>query len=167
MRRSPSDLPLAAAGDSGVELAELVSDQDNKILADGLKRLGMSEALVKKIKDLDRLAESSGKLISVSLQKTHGMYLVQLFHLMEMADDLRERLSKKSTDEGYEAMSSQDRAFLLRCYTEMVKESGNGYEKMLKGAQVMTEMLLGAGGDNSNAPVVKRKPGWGRDAKGK
>lgn len=161
MRRMPGDRPPVV---DDVELAELVTDHDNEILSKGLKRLGMSDELVKKIKDLDRLAESSGKLISVSLQKTHGMYLVQLFNLMEMADALRLRLNAKHGDDGFEPMSNMDRAFLLRNYTDMVKEAGNGYKMMLTGAQVMTEMLLGSESQDGKAPVIRKKPGWGRNA---
>lgn len=159
MRRTPADRPTQP---EDVELAELVTDQDNKILADGLKRLGMSDELVKKVRDLDRLAESSGKLISVSLQKTHGMYLVQLFNLMDMADKLKDRLAKKQGDEGFEPMSNLDRAFLQRNYTEMVREAGNGYKLMLSGALAMTEMLKGA--TEQGGGVVKKKPGWTRGA---
>lgn len=156
MNRDPSDLPAAPRS---VELAELVSETDNIILRDGLAKLGVSSKMIERIKNLDGLATSSGKFLSVSLEKTHRMYFLQLVSLMEMGDELRERLMIPAGQEGYIA-NDEARAFFNKNYIDMVKEAGNGYKQMLEGAQAMVRMM--AAMQPTTPEGRKRKPGFNK-----
>lgn len=158
MTRSPSDLPPAAPPivPTSATLAEVVSEADNEMLRNGLKKLGVSAETLTKLKDLDGLAQSAGHFLSISLEKTHRMYFLQLVHLMELADSIRIRLNKPKGEEGY-VESDEARAFFTKNYTDIVKEVGNGYKNMLNGAEAMVSMLSTARG----APVANRKKmGW-------
>lgn len=157
MNRTPQGLPSPG----GVELAQVVGEADNLILRDGLKKLGVSEKTLERLKTLDGLAKSSGHFLSISLEKTHRMYFLQLVHLMEVSDDLRERLLAKEGEKGYIG-DDEARAYFNRNYAEMVKEAGSGYKLMMEGAQAMVKMLQAAKGDEELPGGGTKKPGWGR-----
>lgn len=143
-----------------VELAQMVSESDNELLRKGLKKLGVSDKMVERLKTLDGLARSSGHFLSISLEKTHRLYFLQLIGLNEVADELRARLLAKPDEPGWVA-GDEERAFLNRNYSEMVKEAGNGYKIMMEGAANMVRMLAAAkGNDDPTGPTGK--PKWGR-----
>lgn len=143
-----------------VELAQMVSESDNELLRKGLKELGVSDKMVERLKTLDGLARSSGHFLSISLEKTHRLYFLQLIGLNEVADELRTRLLAKPNEDGY-ITNDEARAFLNRNYAEMVKEAGNGYKIMMEGASNMVRMLAAAkGNDDPTGPTGK--PKWGR-----
>ncbi len=143
-----------------VELAQMVSEADNEILQRGLKKLGVSESMLKRLKNLDGLARSSGHFLSISLEKTHRLYFLQLVGLNEVADELREKLLAKPGQPGH-IVDAEARAYFNRNYAEFVKEAGNGYKLMMEGASNMVRMLQAAKGDD-DAPGPSGKPKWSR-----
>lgn len=156
MNRRPLDLPPIAP--TGVELAEMVSAADKEFHELGLKKMGISEKLLKRIRDLDGLAPSSGSFIAISLEKVSRSYYVQVMELMEMAKDLRDSLMTKGGQPGYIA-DDKARAYFNKNYIEMVKEAGRAYELFLTGAQVMVEMMIKTKGlEMPNGK--KKKHGW-------
>lgn len=144
----------------GVELAQMVSESDNELLRKGLKKLGVSDKMLSRLKTLDGLAKSSGHFLSISLEKTHRLYFLSLIGLNEVADELRQRLLAKEGEPGYIA-SDESRAYFNRNYAEFVKESGNGYKLMMEGAANMVRMLQAANGDE-DAGAALGKPKWSR-----
>jgi hypothetical protein len=144
----------------GVELAQMVSEADNEILRKGLKKLGVSEKMISRLKTLDGLAKSSGHFLSISLEKTHRLYFLQLLGLNEVADELRGRLLAKAGEPGY-VNDDEARACFNRNYAEYVKEAGNGYKLMMEGASAMVRMLQAAKGDE-DGPTGGGKPKWSR-----
>lgn len=159
LNRTPISLPDTPPG--AVELAEMVSDADKTFHEAGLKKLGVSDKLIERIRNLDSLAPSSGSFIALSLEKTHRSYYLQLMELMEMAQDLRARLMAKAGEPGYIG-DDKARAFFNKNYIEMVKEAGRGFELMLGGAQAFVKMLMDTNGENAggNGGATKKKPGW-------
>lgn len=164
--RRPEDLP-PALGAPTLELREIVAEADRRRFRASLRKAGVSEKQLQKMKDLDGLAENTGMLLAVSLQQTHQNYIGQLFMLSEVSDELRERLRgtphPDRVDE-FLPLDAESASFLYRCYTEMVKEHGRGYQLMMEGAQAMIRMMMMAKGDDPNNGPQK-KPGWGKPKK--
>lgn len=150
--RTPEDLPEIP---DGIDLAETVAASDNILLLGKLKEMGIGEETLAKLKSLDGMATSTGKFLSISLEKTHRMYFFQLVALMEIAEKLR------TTELADANIKGEQRAFFLKCYTDMVKEAGRGYNNMMQGAQGLVSMLL-ASSDKPGAPAGNSKPGWTR-----
>lgn len=136
----------------------MVSEADKAFHEAGLKTLGASDNLLKRIRDLDGLAKTSGGFIAISLEKTARSYYVQVMELMETAHQLRQRLMAKKGEEGYVA-DDEARAFFNKNYLEMVKEAGRAYQLMLMGAEAMVKMLILTKGDDPSGGT-KKKPGW-------
>lgn len=159
LNRGPLDLPKGTP--AAIELAEMVSDQDNAMLREGLKKLGVRTETIERLRTLDGLARSSGHFLSISLEKTHRMYFLQLVHLMELSDDLRAKLMAKPGEDGY-IVDDEARAAFNKNYAEMVKESGRGYALMMEGAAAMVKMMQAAKGDDDQPGGGMKKPKWGR-----
>lgn len=145
----------------GVELAQMVSESDNEILRKGLAKLGVSETMIKRLKTLDGLAKSGGHFLSISLEKTHRLYFLQVVHLHEVTDLVRHRLMAKPGEDGHIA-SDETRAYFTRNYVELVKEGGSAYKLMMEGASNMVRMLQAAKGGDDETPGATGKPKWGR-----
>lgn len=158
MQRQPVALPETAP--SAVELAEMVSAADKAFHELGLKKLGASDKLIERIRNLDGLAKTTGGFIAISLEKTSRSYYLQVMELMETAQNLRARLHAKAGEEGY-IENDEARAFFNKNYIEMVKEAGRAYELMLSGAEAMVRMMKAATSDD-DAPGATKKPRWGR-----
>lgn len=156
LNRKPDDLPQDP---TEIELVQLVSETENELHQLGLKKLGLSDKLLKRLKRLDGLASSSGAFIAISLEKTHRSYYVQLLELMEMAEELRVKLMIPRDQPGA-VVDDEARAFFNKNYIEMVREAGRGYEMMLTGATAMVKMI----GDAKGLDIPggkKKKAGWG------
>lgn len=157
MNRNP--LMTFPKGDpESVELAQMVEQCDRELQETGLRELGVSEGLLKRLKGLEKLARSSGHFIAISLETTHRSYYLQVLELMELANELRRRLMAKAGETGYIA-DDETRAFFNKNYIEMVKEAGRAYELMLTGAQAMVKMIVDTKGlEMPNGR--KKKHGW-------
>jgi hypothetical protein len=153
---------LQDIGPESVDLAQMVAESDNEILRKGLKELGVSDEMLERMKTLDGLARTSGHFLSVSLEKTHRLDFLQLIHLHEVADGLRQKLLAKAGAPGHIA-DDETRSYLNRNYVELVKAGGEGYKLMMEGAQAMVRMLAAAQGDDpEDKPTGTGKPRWGR-----
>lgn len=141
-----------------VELAQMVEKCDRELQEKGLRELGVSEDLLKRLKGLEGLARSSGHFIAISLETTHRSYYLQVLELMELANQLRRKLMAKAGEEGYIG-DDEARAFFNKNYIEMVKEAGRAYELMLTGAQAMVKMIVDTKGLEMPGGR-KKKHGW-------
>jgi hypothetical protein len=157
MQRSMGE--VAPPAPSTIELASIVSEADNEILRAGLEKLGVSPATIEKFKNLDALAKTSGHFLSVSLEKVHRMYFLQLVNLMELGDSIRARLMIPVGQEGY-LSDEEARAYANKNYIDIVKTTGDGYKNMLQGAQAIVAMLKGSSGEDPKG--AKRKPGFSK-----
>jgi len=143
-----------------MSLANEVMQMDRDAYRDALKKYGVSDRQLDKLRALDGLAKNAGHLLSISLQMTHQNYIGQLHNLADVADELKERLNPDMPSEEYAALS--------RAYIECVKEAGKGYGIMLTGTEAMVRMMAAAKGRSPSD--TKTTHGWGpmkkvRDAK--
>jgi hypothetical protein len=171
MGRTAADAPpgVAVGKPSGINLTNIVDEEDAKMLLEGLRAIGLPEKDLKRIKDLSALAKSNGHFIASSLQTTHRSYFVQVMELTTVARNLKERYldDVEEVDKETQAKvmvrnnrcSDEERAYFYKCYTEMVKEAGRAYEIMMNGAQAMIRMLQAAGGDDDENQA-NAKPAW-------
>lgn len=156
--RKPEDRPpqLPQNATDSLKVISLVSPEDTERLLDGLANFDFSAKSLERIRLLGNLAADTGRFIAVSLEKTHQNYIVQQFGLMELAADIRRRLSIPKGEADY-VSDEETRAMLHHTYVEMVKESGRGVNLSIEMAEVITRMLEAAG---SKAKKGKVKMGW-------
>lgn len=155
------DRDLSERQPNAIELANMVGEAEKLMHEKALKRLGVSDTLIQRIRDLDGLASTSGHFIALSLEKTHRSYYLQSMQLMELAHSLHKRLMSDSKDPDGIA-DDEIRACFNRNYTDMVREAGRTYELMLTGAQAMVEMMLKMRDSDSGRRRPTGKPGWDR-----
>jgi hypothetical protein len=163
MDRSPETQPSAIPSPAAVNLALGIAEQDAKILLEGLKALGIQEKTLDRLRKLDGLAQSNGHFLSVSLQTTHRMYFLQLVEMMEVAQKMKsdyldyEQDDPKNPGQKLGRLTHEERAWFYKCYTEMVKEAGKGYNTMMEGTKAMVMMLKAAAGDGDKPKTGKPK----------
>jgi hypothetical protein len=164
--RRNGSLPASVKDAPTIELGEVVAEADRRRYRAALRKAGVPEKQLEKMKNLDGLATSTGMLISVSLQQTHQNYIGQLHMLSSACDDLHERLKGVTMEDGTVVpLDAESASFLYRCYTEMVKEQGRGYQLMMEGAQALIRMMMMAKGDDPEGRGAQKKPGWGKPKK--
>ncbi|MBU2072773.1 MAG: hypothetical protein KKA68_21270 [Gammaproteobacteria bacterium] len=145
---------------STVDLVEIVSDCDRQLHELGLKKMGLSETLINRVRKLDGLAANTGKFLSISLEKLSRSYYVQVLELMEIAQENRRRIMIPEGQPGH-LSDAQEVTWANKIYIEQVKEAGRAYELFLHGAQAMVEMMIKVE-KSGKAPAGQRaKPGWG------
>jgi hypothetical protein len=116
-------------------------------MSEGLAKLGVKPETIQKLRDLEGLARDGGRFLSMSVQKTHEIYFLQLIKLFEEA----ERIRKDYLDN--DEISAKDKAFWRRMYLDMVKESGKGYKLTFDGARALAEMMMAGMPDPRPAQV--------------
>jgi len=164
MDRSPDTQPDSIPSPASVNLALGIAEQDAKILLEGLKALGIQDKTLERLRKLDGLAQSNGHFLSVSLQTTHRMYFLQLVEMMEVAQRMKddyieaEIVDPANPEKKLSRLSHEERAWFYKCYTEMVKEAGKGYNTMMEGTKAMVMMLKAASGDGDKPK--QGKPKW-------
>lgn len=152
MARSAADIPRIPPGPSEMEMAAAVTHQDNELHLKALSELGVSDKMQETLRKLDALAPSSAVMLSISLEKTHRLYYILLVNLSEAAMDLKSKLTDPTL-----TYTAEERFFLNRNFTEMVKEVGRGYGLTMAGAEAIVRMLKGSEGSSGGR---KAKPGW-------
>lgn len=170
LTRSPEEAPAAIVEDGvpppkDINMALAIAESDMQAMRDGLKRMGIGDSTLAKLKELDTLAKNDGLFLSISLRTTHRMYFVQAVNLMETADGLKKRYldpvqdPDKAPGETKENnnCNAEERAYFYKCYHEMVKESGRAYSLMMAGTEAMVRMLKAATGDDKPR---SKKPKW-------
>lgn len=142
--RTPSIIPNGSAVGT-VDLGDIVSENDTNIMRLGLKKMGASESLLKSLKQLDKLAESGGKFLAVSLQTTHRMHFVQTIASFELADRIKKLLDADDAEADPEKkLSHEDRMGYFSLYLEMQDATGKAYTLTLKGTESMVRMMMAA-----------------------
>lgn len=118
------------------EVTRQFFEADRELMANGLSKLGLKPSTIQKLRDLEGLAEGSGKFLSMSVQTMHQMFFGQMMHLFERAEHIRETFLMK------EDLPVKERMYWNRLYMDMVREIGKGYKLTFDGARALTEMLL-------------------------
>jgi hypothetical protein len=118
------------------EVTAQILEADRALMAEGLAKLGVKPETIQKLRDLEGLARDGGRFLSMSVQKTHEIYFLQLVKLFEEAERIRTEFLDKDD------ISPKDKAFWRRLYLDMVKESGKGYQNTFDGARALAEMMM-------------------------
>jgi hypothetical protein len=142
--RKPGDKPEGLpSGD--MNLGDIVSEQEMRIMHLGLKKMGASETLLKSLKGLDKLASSGGKFLAICLQTTHRMHFVQTLGTFELAARVKKILDDDDAEkDAAKKLSHEDRQDYYGLYLEMQASTGNAYNLTLKGTEAMVRMLMAA-----------------------
>ncbi len=164
--RTAKDIPAQEEIDAkamipeDVELTDVITTEDSAHFRKGLKNMGVSERMLKKIKNLDGLAKSGGQFLAASLKMTHGLYVFQLTKLDEQIDGILDDLNNDRIEtDPKKKMSHEDRSYLLNCYATLVQESARGYRLNLQGTKAMVDMIRAA--REKTGGQTNKKPGWG------
>lgn len=156
--RTPSDLPDGVTND--LDLADIVGKADKMLFRRDLKKMGVGEKMLEKIKSLEGMALSGGQFLAASFQMSHQLYFLQLLGLDEQLDYVRKILKEDSDkSDPKEKMSHFDRVFYFKAYSAMVAESARGYRLMQAGTESLIRMLRAGG--NKPGDTKRAKPGWG------
>lgn len=152
--RSPDEIPVAP---SDPQLGTMVI-QTEKLIRDGLEKIGVPATTIARLKAFDGLAVGAGAFLAQSLQDTHQIYYVNLLKLDEMAADIKRRYLDPGATEG---LADLERMFWQRAYNEIVDQLGKGYDRMLSGTQAMVAMMKAQRDrQDGNGKMPKSKPGF-------
>lgn len=155
MLRNPSQVPALIPAQ---DLGQMVKVTE-KLLGGGLKKLGVPEATIKKLRDLSGLRIDAGAMLAVSLQDTHQLYYLQLLTLQARADEIKKRYLSEEDPDCVQDLPPMERMFWQRAHTEIVEQLGKGYDRMMAGTQAMVAMMKG--GKDKNAPASEQsEAGW-------
>lgn len=158
MLRSPSKTPLPIPA---ADLGQMVKVTEKLLGPGGLKKLGVPEATLAKLRDLRALNIDFGGFLAVSLQDTHQLYYLQLLGLQARADEIKRLyLSEEEPDpEGKRpVVDPLQRMFWQRAHTEIVEQLGKGWDRMMAGTQAMVAMERGKG--NKEKTEKPADVGW-------
>ena len=151
MTRGRSDAPPAFAptrqeGDS--VLADVVQIQDEELIIQGLKKVGISDEMVEKLRNISALGPTAGRFMASSLALTHKLMVVQTIELKVEADYIREHYLRN------ENLSAEERSYWQKSFNEIADLIGKGFDRTLAGTQALIAMQRGAAGKGRPA-----KPG--------
>lgn len=158
MGRDPLMLPEVKQPNE-IELVDLLSKADYDMHRSRLRKLGLPDSVLERIKELEKLAPSTGHMIALSLEIGHRDYHVTGLQLTAMLDGLWRRLMAKKGDPDHIA-DSEERAFLMKVYIDGVKERGNFFKIMLTAGEAMVKMMDGVAHVGEGPATKKKKPGW-------
>ena len=93
MTRHPEDIPPPAFAPAPVQgdamLAEMVRKQDDELVIKGLEKVGIGDAMLKKLRNISSLGSSPGQFMATSLGLTHKLMVVQTIELAEEAEYIK------------------------------------------------------------------------------
>lgn len=138
MLRTPAQLPVAVAA---ADLGQMVQATEKLLARGGLKKLGVPEATIAKLRDLRGLNIDFGAFLAVSLQDTHQLYYLRLMKLDAMLDEIDKRyLAINATEQG---ITIDQRMTWQRTYNEGVAMFAQGWRNMMAGTEAMVAMERG------------------------
>lgn len=151
MTRGRSDAPPAFAPskqEGDAVLAEVVQIQDEELIIQGLKKVGISDEMLEKLRNISALGPTAGRFMASSLALTHKLMVVQTIELKQEADYIREHYLRD------ENLSAEERSYWQKCYNEIADLIGKGFDRTLAGTQALIAMQRGGAGKGRPA-----KPG--------
>ncbi len=157
--REEDDMPADAkdAANGGVEIIQMVDQAEKELHLKSLKALGVNEATLTKLRELDGMASSTASFIAIGLEKTHRLYYLAVVDLKTVADQIKERYLDP---QGEKAIVGKDLLpFYYRNYIDAVKEFGRAYDLFIQGAAVILK-IVGGGNDEDAAKPKKAKLGF-------
>lgn len=143
MTRGRSDAPAAFAPtalEGDAVLAEVVQIQDEELMIQGLKKVGISDAMLEKLRNISALGPTAGRFMASSLALTHKLMVVQTIELKEEADYIREHYLRD------QSLSAEERSYWQKCFNEIADLIGKGFDRTLAGTQALVAMQRGAKG---------------------
>jgi len=158
MNRTPALNSPLNMETASVDLLDMITRAEMEAHALGLKNAGLSVSIIKQVKNLDGLAENTGKFLTIAVKTLSSSYYVQTLELMALARKTHKRLMASKDQEGYIA-DDEARAWFNRNYTDMVKEAGRAFELFLHAIQAMVQMILKPVGKGDTMTGKKKIPG--------
>ena len=143
---TPAFAPAQLVGDQA--MAEVVQIQDEELMIQGLKKVGISDEMLEKLRNISALGPSAGRFMASSLALTHKLMVVQTIELKQEADYIREHYLRD------ENLSAEERSYWQKCYNEIADLIGKGFDRTLAGTQALIAMQRGGAGKGRPA-----KPG--------
>lgn len=166
MERDPDDIPPLVGSDkkATVEIVQMVNEAERELHFKALKALEVNDQTVKKLRDLQGLASSTGAFIAIGLETTHRLYYLSLIELKTVADQIKERYLDPGAD-GKPQVSAEFMPYYYRNYVDCVKEFGRGYDLFIQGASVILKMAMGEGGGEEKKKLKARLGFTGRSVR--
>ena len=140
--RTGSAGPLIPEPEEGdAVLAEVVQIQDEELMIQGLGKVGISEEMLEKLRNISAIGPSAGRFMASSLALTHKLMIVQTIELKEESDHIRKHYLRN------ENLSPEERSYWQKCFNEIADLIGKGFDRTLTGTQALVAMQrAGSGG---------------------
>lgn len=162
VNRSPRDLPEGTVPEN-FDAAEIVSRADRLALERGLKKMGIEEAMLAKIKSFGNIALSGGRFLAATFQLSHQLYFRQLLGLDGQLDYITQILNEDRLQrDPTKKMTHTERVFYMRTYGNLIAESARGFKQTREGTEALVKMMHS--GTKLPSQSNRKKPGWGAPA---
>ena len=143
---TPAFAQAPLVGDAA--MAEVVQIQDEELIIHGLKKVGIDDAMITKLRNISALGPTAGRFMASSLALTHKLMVVQTIELKQEADYIREHYLRDAN------LSAEEKSYWQKCYNEIADLIGKGFDRTLAGTQALIAMQRGGAGKGRPA-----KPG--------
>ena len=133
-------------------LADVVAAQEADLIRDGLRKAGIKQATLEKLRTLSGLNMSGGRFLVASLDLAHRMTVHQSVSLFEEAEHI------KNTYLHNDELTHEERYNWQRAYNEIAELIGKTFDRTLAGTQAMVAMQRGTSSDPKKSTRLGPSP---------
>ena len=130
-------------------LGQVVAAQEADLIRDGLRKAGIKDSTLEKLRTLTGLNVTGGRFLVATMDLAHRMTVYQSVALLEEAEHI------KNTYLHNEELTQEERYNWQRAYNEIAELIGKTFDRTLAGTQAMVAMQRGTSSD----PKRSGKPG--------
>lgn len=133
-------------------LGEVVAAQEADLIRDGLRKAGIKQATLDKLKTLSGLNVSGGRFLVASLDLAHRMTVYQAVALLEESEHIKTAYLHN------EELTQEERYNWQRAYNEIAELLGKTFDRTLAGTQAMVAMQRGTSSDPKKSTRLGPSP---------
>lgn len=131
------------------QLADALMRQNREIMRNGLRKAGIKDSTLEKLKIFEEFAPNAGEYLIASMDLSHRMMMFSTVKLQERALAIEEDyLDNATLDEEIKLQWQQ-------AYNEIVDLIGKNFERTLAATQAMAKMMGGKDDEKAVKPKTK------------
>lgn len=127
-------------------IGDVIAAQEADLIRDGLKKAGIKDSTIEKLRTLSGLNVTGGRFLVASLDLAHRMTVYQSVALLEEAEHIKETYLHN------EELTQEERYNWQRAYNEIAELIGKTFDRTLAGTQAMVAMMGGNKGGKKEKP---------------
>lgn len=152
--------PLETSLRTMQDAPDVVTDEENrkmvekteKLIHQGLRKVGVSGDTIKKIQTLRDLNIMGGQIIAQSLSDVYQLYYIDIMNIPQRRKEIKDQFLDNKGCTGMEKM------FWQRADAELLEMMGKGLDRFLSGTQAMLAMERGK--KKAGQKLERGTPGW-------